>query len=573
MFSITNTALRFPGPRAVGTVLALLTLAATPASGAVFYVGSGADCDTSTLDGAVGAAAFTIGEDDEIRVTSALGNISRELRNFDPTTIGAITIRGGYADCSGTPNTSGYGVLLGSGSDPVLEIVADGATSRVTLRDMVISGLGDGRGVTVTGGDAQLFLEGTRVEYNDGGGIYTSGPVQVDIDRYSEVQNNDSFGDPGGGISCTGSRIVVAGDVVDNHTTSSGGGIYASAGCDVTLEPGARFLFNSAGWGGAVALSNASDMSTGDDTHLAPPLFNGNSAESQGGAIYAVHSSDVTLENTIIQGNSAGQRGGGLYVDNNSDLILYRGPETCPSPGCTVLSHNELDGSPGFKEGIAVFAGGGSTVGIFQTQIHGSREFDQRGHPIFATDAGTTINLESITLHGNHAQSLLTARHGASIIAAFVTTASNYYYVGGTPFDAAGGVASDGSRLEIYSSIWTDHGDFSVDATSIIRADCLLAESLEGMSTVGRAAFVDPMLINPAGGDLRPQPGSPAVDYCDTALYTPLVRDLEHRVRGWDVPTRPNYAGPYDLGAYERGLLLADGFESGGTTGWTMTVP
>ena len=574
MSLISSRPFRLPGLEVgVAILLSLVSLAESPASGAIFYVGSGASCDTSTLDGAVGAAAFTIGEDDEIRVTSTLSNISRELRNFDPTTIGAITIRGGYADCSGTPNASGYGALLGFGSDPVLEIVADGATSKVTLRDMIISRFGVGRGVTVTGGDAQLFLEGTRIEFNDGGGISTNGPVLVDIDRFSEIQNNDSFGEPGGGISCTGSRIVVAGDIVDNHTTSSGGGIYADAGCDVVLEGGARFLFNTAGWGGAVALSSASDLGTGDDTHLAPPLLNLNSAVHQGGGIYAIYSSDVTLQNVVLQANSAGQRGGAIYVDNDSDLILYRGAERCPPPACTGLFNNELTGSPGFREGIAVYAGGGSSVGIFQTQIQGHLELDRRGHPLFATDAGTTMNLESVTLYGNHAQSLLTARDGAAIVAAFMTTASNTYYVAGVPTPSAGGVASGGSTIEIYSSIWTDHGDFSVDATSTIRADCFLTESLEGTSTSSRSFFLDPMLVNPAAGDLRPEPSSPAVDFCDTSLYTPLVRDLDHQVRGWDVPTKPNYVGPYDLGAYERGLLLADGFESGGTAEWSMTVP
>ncbi len=574
MLSIRTTAFRAAGLRAVGgTFLALLPLAMTPASGAVFYVGSGTDCDTSTLDGAVGAAAFTIGEDDEIRITATLSNISRELRNFDPATIGAITIRGGYADCTGTPNASGYGALLGFGSDPVLEIVADGATSKVTLRDLIVSRFGTARAITVTGGDAQLFLEGTRIEFNDGGGTLTNGPVLVDIDRYSEIQNNDSFGSPGGGISCTGSRIVVAGDIVDNQTTSSGGGIFATAGCDVVVEAGARFLFNNAGWGGAVALSSTSDLSSGDDTHLAPPLFNLNAAESQGGAIYAIYSSDVTLQNAILQSNSAGQRGGALYVDNNSDLILYRGAEACPPPACAGLYNNELDGSPGFREGTAVYAGGGSSVGIFQTQIHGHREHDQRGHPVFATDTGTIINLESVTLHGNHAQSLLTARDGAEIVAAFMTAAANSYLVGATRFDSAGGAATGGSSVEIYSSIWTDHGDFTVDATSTIEVDCFLMETLEGTTDSSRAAFVDPLLVNPAAGDLRPQPDSPAVDYCDVSQYVPLVPDLDGQPRGWDVPTHPNFAGTYDLGAYERGLLLADGFESGATTGWAQTVP
>ena len=54
---------------------------------------------------------------------------------------------------------------------------------------------------------------------------------------------------------------------------------------------------------------------------------------------------------------------------------------------------------------------------------------------------------------------------------------------------------------------------------------------------------------------------SPAIDACDTFLYSPIHADYDLDGRGFDSATKPNVLGPFDRGADESPLLFASGFE------------
>ncbi len=72
---------------------------------------------------------------------------------------------------------------------------------------------------------------------------------------------------------------------------------------------------------------------------------------------------------------------------------------------------------------------------------------------------------------------------------------------------------------------------------------------------------IDPLFTNAAGGDYTIAAGSPAEDAGDTAFSGMGPYDLGHGAR---------LVGPEtDLGAFERGALFNDGFESGNTGVWT----
>ncbi len=76
---------------------------------------------------------------------------------------------------------------------------------------------------------------------------------------------------------------------------------------------------------------------------------------------------------------------------------------------------------------------------------------------------------------------------------------------------------------------------------------------------------VDPEFVAPGNGDYALGPASPAIDFGDATVSSVGPYDLAHapRVVGLDT----------DAGAFERGALFGDGFESGDPGAWSASVP
>jgi hypothetical protein len=82
---------------------------------------------------------------------------------------------------------------------------------------------------------------------------------------------------------------------------------------------------------------------------------------------------------------------------------------------------------------------------------------------------------------------------------------------------------------------------------------------------VGDQGDPDPLFVAPPAGDFQLQAVSPALDAGETAFLSVGPYDLRHA---------PRVAGlALDLGAYERGGLFGDGFETGGTAAWSAAAP
>lgn len=554
---------------------AFVPLADEPAAAAVFTVGAGGDCTNSTLGGAIIGAAFTInGEADEIRLTTALVGFHRELRNFDPSTIGELTIRGGFANCSASAPGPGRTSILGNGSDPVFDVVADGAASVVTFENLFLSaGTAANRALTVDG-PAEVSLTDVALNSSRGGLLATSGAT-VELDPTTEIYANDSANLPGGGISCSGSTIRSGARIYDNQTTSSGGGVSLGAGCSFRATPGSFVYDNEAFWGGGFDVAAGSELVSDP---LDPALFwsiQNNVAVREGGGVYVVGGGSAMLRNTLVVFNQAGERGAGLFVDGNSELFMTADHALCPTTlsTCSSLSNNTIYSDVENEEGIALYAGGNSTVGIFQTRVWLNSSATRSGTALLATDFGTRCDLEGIELWNNDTVSLFEARVGAELAAAFVSAARNEFGIG--TVIASRGAIADNADIEIFSSALDDHSLFVNITGGTISVDCTLAQTVSGTTTVTRSALGDPGFTSGFSGNLTLQATSPAIDYCDAAAYVPLFGDLRGQMRGQDVPSIPNNLGAYDLGAFEveGSLLFGDGFESGDTTRWSSTVP
>jgi hypothetical protein len=83
----------------------------------------------------------------------------------------------------------------------------------------------------------------------------------------------------------------------------------------------------------------------------------------------------------------------------------------------------------------------------------------------------------------------------------------------------------------------------------------------------------DPRLRNPAAGDYRLGPTSPAIDFCDTTHWASAAFDIEWQSRDLDHPF-PDRLGIRDLGADEyQVVVFRDGFESGDAAPWSSVSP
>ncbi len=156
--------------------------------------------------------------------------------------------------------------------------------------------------VTLAAGGVLGELNGGNVASGNGGGVALVSGGSLTL--HSSVLYNQ--GDNGGGIYSTGPVLVSAGVGIANNTSSrNGGGLFLDgAGSSLTLPAGAEIRSNSAG------------------------------STSVGGGLYAT--AGTVVINGVIAGNTAGN-GGGLYAANSAKVTLgpagVCGPTECAQPG------------------------------------------------------------------------------------------------------------------------------------------------------------------------------------------------------------------------------------------------
>lgn len=545
-----------------------------PAHGDAIYVGaSEALCGATSIPAALDLASATTA-DDEIRLTRTLAytGVQIQILEWDSDNTGDLVISGGWDDClDGVPQ--GRTTLTGTGAGFLLGVMGTTGAPQaleVTLRDLELTG-----GVTGIGsiGETRLLVEGSRIHGNERGGIAAGGGrLEIDAATVVEENANDSLG---GGLACfeAGSRLVVAGTVRANAAENAGGGIGALDGCVVELRAGATIEHNSAERGGGMALGDGA-WAEGGGAGVLPVRIAHNIATLVGGGIYLVGPAPRSLlGNVQIDSNSA-EAGAGVYVAADVVLQLERfNFESCANPDrCTTLSRNRTTAAGGL--GSAALVSDGAELRMMQGFIE-ENGGDGEASLLLAAYGTAAIVLEGVQIWGNDTESIFSAVNGGNILAGFVTAAANRYWdeVSESFVDSAGASAVNASSIEIYTSILTDHEPFEATAGSTIVGDCLMVETEEGIEAEVSMVGVDPRFRNAAAGDLHLRFDSPAIDSCDTEVYTPLDIDFDLDPRGSDSPTRPNVLGPFDRGADESPLLFASGFEAGNLTGWSAAQP
>ncbi len=555
-------------------MLLLLGLAAAPLPATIFTVGSDGACTHASISAAL-FAALPAGAD-EVRIARNLTYTNQylHLTDWSPATVGPLTLAGGYDTCSDvTP--SGQTVLSGQAGNPVIEVDTSlQATSEVTIRGLELKDSG-AEGLRVVGG-GQVVAQSSRLNNNGGGGAAVVDGAELSLDVNSEVGFNlDS------GISClTGAQVFTAAHVHDNSAVA-GGGVVAGSSCTMNILASSWIVGNAASFGGGIyASSSATVLVDGVQSGGFGTRVDSNDATDQGGGIYATGAATtVTVRNAHVNANVAGLEGGGLWASLGAKILLDRVSSTCFDQGrCSSLSGNQVTQNNLAVPGAAAWAESGADIEIYQTFIEENsvNAASNNGSVLYATGAGSTITVEGVQLWNNlEADALFEGASGAHLSIAFVTASHNVY---DGEQETSPLALTGGSTATLNSSIFFPNLPVVVaGGSTITEADCLIVSNSTGLGS----SFIDtsdPLFVQATTGNLRLQISSPAIDFCDTSLYSPLHEDRDHEARGFDLAANGNgspgpVGGIFDLGMDEVRPLFADGFGTGNTSAWSATVP
>lgn len=196
--------------------------------------------------------------------------------------------------------------------------------------------------------------QGTSAAGYNGGGVHIQNASPT---ISGNVIKNNTAGSNGGGISVQSGSPVITNNTISNNSQipgwsgGVGGGLYIS-GTGAALVIGNTIANNqeTQGSGGGIGINAASPV-------IQKNVIRGNSAYSQGGAIYVINNSSASVvENLIV--NNTGATGGGVYW-----LVPSGG-------GPPSLVSNTFSGNSASTQGSAVYASGfGSSARLINNII------------------------------------------------------------------------------------------------------------------------------------------------------------------------------------------------------------
>ena len=258
-----------------------------------------------------------------------------------------------------------------------------------------------------------------------GGGIYNSGTLYLGHNGTEDTSLGTGKGIVGNYASLQGGGLynglstayIKSGYVKSNRagTTNSalGGGIYVSNG---TVEmSGGTIAKNTAGDGGGVCVSKNFTMSggvIGDTSSAATPIDSNpvtysNYALNNGGGIYCLTGSTVSITGGIIQRNFA-RNGGGIYYAGGTfglsgGSILYNASDTSYGGGLYLASTSATLTSGTIKGNKSYKGGGIYTANGSKTTINGALALESnhavpRGNT--STQGGAIYNTGELTISG-----------------------------------------------------------------------------------------------------------------------------------------------------------------------------
>lgn len=361
------------------------------------------------------------------------------------------------------------------------------------------------------------------------------------------------------------------------------GGAVRSGGSSLTARR-VHFVANVARRGGAIAW-----YATGAPLTLVIEscLFAQNQAlhpdpadQAQGGAVWANPTGDAEVR--IVDSDFVDNRAASsLPADNVSAGAVEIATEGVGSK--VTLEHVRFTNNVAEASGAGGSASGGGLHGSLTATTFRMEDLDLRGNNLgLSTGGGFTGLLLSFNNASNGSFDRLRIQDNGSAPSttqAFVLSSgqSNVSFRDALVTGGATGLlaaASNDSTLRLDHLTVADNSGIGLLIGQETGGSLVLENSIlhgngtdifldSGAPTIAPENLVgiDPVFANPAGGDYTLTAGSPAEDAGNTGSPFMGLYDLAHGAR---------VVGPEtDLGAYERGALFNDGFESGNTSAWT----
>lgn len=417
---------------------------------------------------------------------------------------GGLSVPGGEVDFSGSHLADNSAVGFG-GAIHVYDqgLVKIGGSSNI-MRNSATSGAGifaDNANVDST----NAVIHGNTAS-SAGGGIFLA---ENSVLTASNTYIGYVFTNPNSGrnTAAVGAGLYVdiaatatfSGEIVNNHATSHGGGLYKSSTSGTVNISNALIKGNTSGANGGAALVD------GGSLNLDGPLtIENNTAALNGGAVAVQNSGVVSISasNGMIEvlGNQAQNNGGAFHTQNNNTFKLYATssyPLEIHDNSAAVLGGAVHASSNGFYDvygqvlfhtnsaasGGAVYLSGGSRIWFddyvtIAPQIYNNTAYN--GGAIYA-DASPSVRFDGAMvgseLGGNHA----TAGHGGAIYLYNSTlNAQNTQFINNVAADHGGAIyASNNSSLTIDANLnspgmntFTERHDETLDGSSIQASAC-----------------------------------------------------------------------------------------------------
>ena len=382
-------------------------------------------------------------------------------------------------------------------------------TGNVSLRDNVATDSSGGGGGRIWGqltGNGDLNITANCAA--SGGGLYIpGGTVHADNIVFTSNKAADSDG-KGGGVYVTNSGTISATDVYFNSNTAyDGGGVYAD-GSTVRLDYGAMGWNFADRYGGAIDLTNGSDlhardMAIGYSTFFIIRLDFVNSAE-RGGGIYAQNST-LNIQDGNISVNQADYYGGGLFLDNS----------TLDMTGATVglsgiTPGNSLGSSGHYGAGLYLYQG--SQAVLSDTTII-SNTFSTSGSALGGgayVHTGCALTLINSTVRDHSAPG--SSGYGGGLYSySGSVTLDHSQVISNTAGNIGGGIRANGGTLVISNDSTVSHnrvlGSSGGGIAAANNADVDISDSTlqyNSAATDGGAIYIDEGTLDLTGWwDLR----------------------------------------------------------------------
>ncbi len=294
--------------------------------------------------------------------------------------------------------------------------------------------------------------------------------------------------------------------VIEGLTLRRGNGVEGGGVRCVGASPTIRDCVFEEGWG------SYHSSGVGCVSASAPRIENCrfiNGLAGVGGAVHALTGSHPTLIGCTIRGHRTDLFGAaGAGCDTTSALTIDR---------CIFQDNTAIGFAP---YGGAIFISGGDATITNSLFVNNTALYD--GGAIACAN-GSNVTITNCTFHGNSGQA-----GGAVWSQADSPRIANCVLWANIPDELAATTGAPDVRYSLVAGAWPGPGNLAVD----------------------------PMLVNPAGGDYRPSPGSPCIDAADGgALAGTFTLDVGGQPRRTDDPATPDTGlGPppvIDMGAHE----------------------